>query len=204
MSSDTSIKYSRASKLYDLVEWPMEQLLFKVLRKKAIAKVSGKVLEVGVGTGKNFPYYDKKDIELTAIDFSIGMLDIAKEKKKQMCWPELKLIQMNIEDLKFDDECFDMVVSTFVFCSVPDPEQGLKEIYRVLKPGGKAIFIEHMKSRYSLLNVFLKIMNFFSTRILGASMIRETQNSIEKVGFKIESVEYKLFDIFRLIVASKE
>lgn len=204
MSSDTSIKYSRASKLYDIVEWPIEQILFKRLRKKAIAMARGKVLEVGVGTGKNIPYYDIDNLKLTAIDFSVGMLDIAKEKRVKMGLDDLELIEMDVEDLKFDDGSFDTIVSTFVFCTVPDPKKGLQELYRVLKPGGKVIFVEHMKSRYAILNLFLKIMNYFSSRLLGTSMLRETQKSIEKAGFKISSVEYSLFDIVRLIVAKKE
>lgn len=163
----------------------------------------GKVLEVGVGTGKNIPYYDIDSLELTAIDFSGGMLDIAKKKKSQFGWESLELIEMDVEDLKFDDESFDTIVNTFVFCTVPNPKQGLKEIYRVLKPGGKAIFVEHMKSQNSLLNLFLKFMNYFSSRFLGTSMLRETQKSIEEAGFKIVSTEYRFFDIVRVIVASK-
>jgi len=203
MSNQTAEKYSNASKLYDLIEWPMEQMLFKRLRREALALVKGKVLEVGTGTGKNFSYYDRSRVELSAIDFSEGMLEFAKKKKAQLQWDNLELLQMDIENMTFENESFDCVVSTFVFCTVPHPEQGLKEVFRVLKPRGKAIFLEHMKSRHKLINIFLWMMNFFSTRRLGTSMLRETQKSIEEAGFEIQSVECKLFDVIRLIIATK-
>ena len=203
MSNQTAEKYSNASKLYDLIEWPMEQLLFKRLRREAVALAKGKVLEVGAGTGKNFPYYDRNSVVLTAIDFSEGMLEFAQKKKAQLEWDRLELLKMDIENMTFEDESFDCIVSTFVFCTVPHPVQGLKEVYRVLKPQGKAIFLEHMKSRHKLINIFLWMMNFFSTRRLGTSMLRETQKSIEEAGFEIRSMECKLFDVIRLIVVTK-
>jgi ubiquinone/menaquinone biosynthesis C-methylase UbiE len=203
MPSKTAQKYSNASKLYDIVEWPMEQLLFKKMRKEAVTLAKGEVLEVGAGTGKNFSYYDQNSVKLTAIDFSEGMLEYAQKKKSQLEWDSLELLQMDVEKLAFEDECFDSIVSTFVFCTVPHPKEGLEEVYRVLKPQGKAIFLEHMQSRHKVINAFLWMMNLFSTRVLGTSMLRQTQKSIEAAGFKIQSVEYKLFDVIRLIIATK-
>jgi len=202
MKEETSRKYSRVAKLYDLFEWPIETLLFKKLRKEAVSYVYGKVLEVGVGTGKNLPYY-AKNIDLTAIDFSPGMLEIARNKKPEVDLKAYKLYEMDVQDLKFEDNTFDTIISTFVFCTVPDPIVGLKEVYRVLKPEGKVIFLEHMKSNYFVLNIFLYLMNSVSKRVLGTSMIRETQKNIEQAGFSIVSVEHKLFDIVRLIIATK-
>jgi len=202
MKEDTSQKYSRIAKLYDLFEWPIETLLFKKLRKEAVSYTYGYVLEVGVGTGKNLPYYDNS-VDLTAIDFSPGMLEIARNKKTEIDLKKLKLYEMDVQDLKFEDDTFDTVISTFVFCTVPDPIAGLREVYRVSKPNGKVIFLEHMKSKYFILNIFLYLMNIVSTKLLGTSMIRETQKNIEQAGFTIVSVEHKLFDIVRLIIATK-
>ncbi|WP_415405713.1 class I SAM-dependent methyltransferase [Sulfurovum sp. CS9] len=202
MKEDTSQKYSRIAKLYDLFEWPIEKLLFKKLRKEAVSYAYDHVLEVGIGTGKNLPYYNK-NINLTAIDFSPGMLEIAKNKKTEVNLKAFKLYEMDVQDLKFEDDTFDTVISTFVFCTVPDPIAGLREVYRVSKPKGKVIFLEHMKSKYFVLNIFLYLMNIVSTKLLGTSMIRETQKNIEQADFTIVSVEHKLFDIVRLIIATK-
>ena len=202
MKEETSHKYSRIAKLYDLFEWPIETVLFKKLRKEAVSYAYGHVLEVGVGTGKNLPYYNKI-VDLTAIDFSPGMLEVAKVKKTEVYPKALNLYEMDVQDLKFKDDTFDTVISTFVFCTVPDPTAGLKEVYRVSKPKGKVIFLEHMKSKYLVLNIILYLMNIVSKRVLGTSMLRETQKNIEQAGFTIISAENKLFDIVRLIIATK-
>ena len=202
MKEDTSQKYSKIAKLYNLFEWPIEKLLFKKLRKEAVSYTYGHVLEVGVGTGKNLPYYNKS-VDLTTIDFSPGMLEVAKNKKTEVDLKAFKLYKMDVQDLKFEDDTFDTVISTFVFCTVPNPIAGLREVYRVLKPKGKVIFLEHMKSKYFILNIFLYLMNIVSTILLGTSMIRETQKNIEQAGLTIVSVEYKVFDIVKLIIATK-
>jgi len=202
MKNDTSGKYSKIAKFYDLFEWPVETLLFKKLRKEAVSYAYANVLEVGVGTGKNLPYYNE-NVDLTAIDFSPGMLEVAKNKKKEVDVKAFKLYEMDVQNLKFEDDTFDSVISTFVFCTVPDPIAGLREVYRVLKPKGKVIFLEHMKSKYFVLNIFLYFMNIVSTKLLGTSMLRETQKNIEQAGFTIVSVEHKVFDIVRLIIATK-
>ncbi len=100
-------------------------------------------LEVGVGTGKNLPYYPR-EVEITAIDFSPGML---KRARKKASTDDLRvaLIEMDVQQLDFPDNYFDTVFATFVFCSVPDPVAGLKELKRVCKPEGKLLLLEHMR-----------------------------------------------------------
>lgn len=200
--TDPAKKYDRFAKVYDLFESPMEVRAFSKYRKKALSLAKGKVLEIGIGTGKNLPYYPK-DVEIVGIDFSKGMLEKAEKRRKELGLKNVKLLYMDAQNLEFDDNTFDTVVSTFVFCTVPDPLKGLREAYRVLKPNGKAIFLEHMKSDSRLLNIPLYLMEPFIKTILGTSMLRETQKNIERAGFKIEKVENLSFDIVRLIIATK-
>ena len=195
-------KYDRFSKIYDLFESPIEMRAFSKYRKKALSLAKGKVLGIGVGTGKNLPYYPE-GVEVIGIDFSRGMLEKAEKRKKELELENVKLLYMDAQNMEFDDNTFDTVVSTFVFCTVPDPIKGLKEAYRVLKPGGTAIFLEHMKSNSRLLNIPLYLMEPFIKTLLGTSMLRETQKNIEKAGFKIEKVENLFFNIVRLILATK-
>ncbi len=203
MNLKTSVKYSRASRLYDLCELPIELFLFRNFRMKAIALAHGRTLEVGVGTGKNLPYYSP-EIDLMAIDFSPGMLKVARKKQTQLQRKLISLQEMDVQKLSFKDNTFDTIISTFVFCTVPDPVAGLKELHRVLKPGGNAIFLEHMKSKRPLINIHLYMMNIFSKSILGTSMIRETQKNIKSARFTVQSVENLLFDVVRLIRAGKQ
>jgi ubiquinone/menaquinone biosynthesis C-methylase UbiE len=195
-------KYTRIAGRYDLFAYPLERMLFKKLRAEAIIHAHGTTLEVGVGTGRNLPYY-QPTVDLSAVDFSSGMLKIAKNKGKKIQLQALQFYEMDIENLAFGNNAFDTVVSTFVFCTVPDPMAGLREVYRVIRPGGKAIFLEHMKSRYAIVNVLLYMMNIFSVRLLGTSMTRETQANIEMAGFVLDATDNKLLDVVRLIIAHK-
>ena len=199
---NTSEKYDRASKNYDLLEFPAEKLLFSRLRKRAFHDISGKILDIGVGTGNNMPYYPS-GTDVTAIDFSAGMPEKAVKRRKKLGLSNIDLINMDAQDLEFDDDSFDFVISAFVFCTVPDPVKGLKEAYRVLKPGGTAIFIEHMKSDSSLINIMLSAMNLMTVPMMGTYMNRETQKNVEKAGFKIKNTEKHLIDVVRLITAGK-
>ena len=156
----TERKYDRFARIYDPIEKPIEIATFSHLREKFRSLLEGKVLEVGIGTGKNIPYYPE-GIEVTGIDFSQGMLVKAQKRIDRLSVRNISLIEMDVENMQFSDGSFDTVLSTFVFCTVPNPVRGLKEVYRVLKPGGKAVFIEHMKSEKPLLNIPLYMMNIF-------------------------------------------
>ena len=191
---DASEKYNKIAKLYDFFERYIEKKLFSKFRKKLFEHIEGKVLELGAGTGKNFLYYSK-DLEGYAIDFSNKMLEIAKERKEALGLENIEILQMDIENLQFEDNTFDTVFSSFVFCTVPNPIKGLKQARRVLKEDGKAVFLEHMKSSKFINNIFLYMMNPLTKLLLGTSMIRETEKNIEKAGFKIEKTYYLYKDI---------
>lgn len=202
MEHETAKRYTRFAKFYDFLQWPLEILHLNTLRREVISHASGKILEVGIGTGKNLRYYPQES-NLTGIDFSSGMLNIARKKAHRMRLLQCELIKMDIEAMAFSDNTFDTIISTFVFCTVPHPDKGLHELYRVLKPGGKAIFLEHMKSSSKGLNMILWVMERFAIPLLGTSMLRETQKEIKNAGFTILTSENKLFDILRLITVTK-
>jgi ubiquinone/menaquinone biosynthesis C-methylase UbiE len=198
----TARKYSRIARLYDLFEWPIEKLSFHRLRREAVGLTQGKTLELGVGTGKNLPFYPGEQ-EVTAIDFSPGMLQRAKARMATLGAKQIELVQMDAQALAQADNSFDSGLSTFVFCTVPQPELGLSELFRVLKPGARAVFLEHQRSSNPLVNLFLYMMDPFMRLLLGTSMVRDTQRNIERAGFQIEQVDFKTLDVVRLIVAKK-
>ena len=136
-------RYDRIAPYFEMMEAMMEGLFFKSWRKNLWSRVEGHhILEVGVGTGKNFEYYPP-GTRVTAIDFSPAMLKQASQKKAQKA-VKVDLDLMDIQSLAFADSSFDTVIASFVFCSVPQPLKGLKELHRVCKPGGQVLLLEHV------------------------------------------------------------
>lgn len=182
-------RYNRVSKIYDLMEKPMESMLMDDWRKELFEKIEGKkILEVGVGTGKNLDFYST-DKEVTGIDFSEKMLEKAKNKSKDK--DHVTLMEMDAENMTFEDNTFDTVVTSCVFCSVPDPVKGLKEIRRVCKNGGKAIMLEHMRSNKPVVGKIMDRINFIPLHIWGANINRQTLKSLQEAGFNKEDTTYK-------------
>ncbi len=125
------------------LEWYMHKV-YGDYKRDLFKKLGKDVLEIGAGTGTNLPYY-KPDTNLTVIEPSKDMLNIFLEKAYK--YPlNIHIKEGFAEDLPFENETFDGVVSTLVLCSVKSPSKVLEEIRRVLKPGGIFIFIEHIKS----------------------------------------------------------
>ena len=205
MKSDSAAikkRYDRIAPYFDGLEAVMEGLFFKRWRQKLWAKVDGHhILEVGVGTGKNFAYYPA-DARMTAIDFSPQMLkQAAHNKDRKAVAVELNL--MDVQSLCFADNSFDTVIGTFVFCSVPLPLKGLKELYRVCKPGGQVLLLEHVLSSKPAL---ARIMNFFNPAVVtlvGANINRNTVKHVKACGFASVRIDARSGDIIKLIEARK-
>ena len=119
-------------------------------RRAVLARARGRVLEIGVGTGFNLAHYPPAVQELTITDPAPGMLRRATERAQALRRP-VHAIEASAERLPFDDRSFDTVVSTLVLCSVEDQDKALSEIWRVLKPGGQLLFIEHVRADESRL-----------------------------------------------------
>lgn len=195
-------RYDRIAPYFDGLEAVMEGLFFKSWRKRLWAKVDGHhVLEVGVGTGKNFDYYPK-DARVTAIDFSDEMLKQARHKKdrKQV---SVELDLMDVQSLFYADNSFDTVIASFVFCSVPAPVKGLKELYRVCKPGGQVLLLEHVISSRPFLAWLMNLLNPVVVRLLGANINRNTVKNVQSCGFATVRVDEQSGDMIKLIEARK-
>ena len=198
---DTTLKrYNRIAPWYDLMESPIERLRLSELRSRLRERViGGKALEVGVGTGKNLPYYPNGVIT-TAIDFSPRMLKRA-EKKAEKLDLKVDLLEMDVQKLNFPENYFDTVFATFVFCSVPDPVAGLKELRRVCKPSGRLILLEHMRPENVILGHVFDLLNWLVVRMTGANINRRTIEYIQAAGWQIKTIENIFSNIVRWIEA---
>jgi len=189
-------RYNRTAKFYD---W-MDFMINESVRKKIIGMSRGKVLEVGVGTGKNLPFYPP-ECEVTGIDFSPGMLNRAKKRAEQLNLG-VELLEMDAQHMEFPDDTFDTVVATCVFCSVPDPVKGLEEIKRVCKPGGQVILLEHVRSENPLLGKIMDILNPVTLFMVGSNINRRTIENVSKAGLQMQNIQNMGPNILKLIIAS--
>lgn len=171
-----------------LLNSAMKRVELEKQRPEMVAKVSGIVLEVGFGSGLNLPYY-KNITKLYALDPSQELYELAQEKIKTIVFP-IEHLRAFAENIPLRDNTVDAVVSTWSLCSIPDLETALKEIYRVLKPDGKFVFIEHGKSPKQFTAILQKILTPFSKCISGGChMDRDMEKLIIKAGFEIGQLE---------------
>jgi len=190
-------RYDRAARCYDVVSWPMELLMLR-FRRRIMDLVKGpRVLEVGVGTGKNLSAYPP-GLQVDAVDLSPRMLARARRRRARTV---IRLYEADVQRLPFPDRTFDTVVSTCVFCSVPDPVRGLREIGRVLRSDGRAVLLEHVRPEGRLGPLFDRFDPIVSRA--GPHINRRTVWNVLSAGLDVERDENLLSDILKLIVAHR-
>src|SRR5579871_1272601 len=144
-----------------------EKKVMNPLREETAGQAYGVVLEIGAGNGLNFAYYDPAKVErVEAVEPDSAMLRYARERSGTARVP-LTITQSPVERLPFDDNTFDSAVCTLVFCSVADPQGGLQEIQRVLKPGGVLLMAEHVRSHNRVLATLQNIATPINRRVAG-------------------------------------
>ena len=197
----TRARYQRISPIYDKIEFLMERR-FRPWREKLWQSVRGpQVLEIGVGTGKNIEFWPA-GCQLTAIDLTPGMLDRARQRAKSLGRSNDVLALGDVQHLELPSGKFDTVLATFVFCSVPDPIQGLREIGRVVKPNGKILLLEHVRIDRPFIGPLMDVLAPLVVRLNGANINRRTVQNVRSAGLQIERVEdLDRMGMFKLISA---
>lgn len=166
---------------YDLFMFPLEKFGIRNARSKLIPKAKGNVLEIGSGTGVNLKHYNFDGIkELTMSD------QILSKKIKKRSNGKFNLIELNVEDLPFEDNTFDFVIHTLVFCSVNNIEKGLSEIKRVLKPDGTLFFIEHiLPEKHHLKKLFNFVNPAWTKFASGCNLNRDFIETVKQNDFEV-------------------
>jgi len=174
---------------YDRQIAKAEKAGLHALRERLLAGVSGDVLEIGGGTGLNLPCYGPDVRSLTITEPELAMLRRLRRRIREHR-PSAKVLRAPAEDLPFDDHTFDVAVSTLVLCGVDDQPRALRELRRVLRPGGRLLFIEHLRSEDPARARLQDRMNWLNRLVVCCDCNRPTLDSIRQAGFTITEVEH--------------
>jgi ubiquinone/menaquinone biosynthesis C-methylase UbiE len=196
---DTRRKWDEASHTFDLLTFADDRR-FGPHKRRLFRRMRGAVLMVGAGTGNDFKYFPT-GLNVLGIDISPKMLERAAPKAAKY-EGSLTLREMDVCRLDLPDDAFDTVATVCTFCSVPKPIAGLREIHRVLKPGGQLLMFEHVRSNIGPLGILMDLLTPLSSRV-GPALNRDTVGNVQRAGFRLRRVENVYLDIVKSIEAVK-
>jgi len=172
-----------------LMDHVMRAPAFEEQRKRALAGVSGRVLEIGFGTGLNLPHYPSAVTWLTGIEPTRLLDDRVAERSRPLAMP-VEVLRLRAEALPWEDQQFDCVVSTWTLCSIADPLRALSEVRRVLRSDGTFVFLEHGRSDDPKVARWQNILNPFQRLFAcGCHLNRQVDRLIVENGFTIERLD---------------
>jgi ubiquinone/menaquinone biosynthesis C-methylase UbiE len=186
---------------YDASISLFERLLFAGGREWVCAQAEGDVLEIAVGTGRNLHLYPA-EAQVTAIDFSPSMLEIARRRAGEL-GRSVDLRLGDAQALAFEDASFDSVVITLALCSIPDDRKAVAEVWRVLRPGGHLLLLEHVRSPLGPVRAVQSFLDMFTVRLEGDHLVREPLDQLKAFGFEVERVERRKLGIVERVAARR-
>lgn len=192
-------KWERLSRTYDWMT-RADDRRFAAAKRRLFSGMQGRCLMVAAGTGADFKHFPA-GLAITAIDISPGMVERASTKAAAY-QGDLRVELGDVQDLPYADETFDTVATSCTFCSVPEPVRGLKELYRCLKPGGRMLMFEHMRSRIGPVGILQDLTTAVTLRF-GPAMNRETVANVSRAGFELLRVTNVYLDVVRSIEARR-
>ena len=159
-------------------------------RAKVVPRASGKVLEIGIGTGRNLPFYDKSRLtELTGLDPAEQMNRLA-QKRMRKAGINVRLLTLSAEEIPEANASFDTLLMTFTLCSIPDPVKALKEMRRVLKPDGQLLFCEHGAAPDASVRRWQdRLTPLWKPLAGGCHLNRDIPALLKEGGFKVDELE---------------
>jgi len=174
---------------YDRMMRGGEEAGLRDWRQGLVADASGHVLEIGAGTGLNLPHYNGSIESLVLTDPQAPMLRRLQRSAHEHA-PQAQVLRAPAEDLPFENDSFDTVVTTLVLCGVDDQPRALREARRVLRPGGRLLFLEHVRAEDPGLARLQDRLNWLNRIVVGCDCNRPTLGSIEAEGFTVTRLEH--------------
>ncbi len=179
----------------------VERILFAGGREWVCAQAEGQALEIAVGTGRNLPFYPP-NVRLIGIEFSPAMLEIGRRRGAEL-GIEVDFREADAQALDFDDESFDTVVVTLALCSIPDDRKAVAEAWRVLRPGGRLLLLEHVRSPMLAVRLLQRTVDFFTVRFEGDHLLREPLEQLRVAGFVVDRLQRSKLGIVERVAAHK-
>lgn len=193
--------WDRVAPVYDKRIGFFERRLFQGGREWVCSRARGKTLEIAVGTGRNLALYGE-NVELTAIELSEQMLALARARSAEL-GRDFDLRTGDAQALDFPDESFDTVTCTISLCSIPDHAAAIREVRRVLRPGGRFVAMEHVRSPSLPVRAVQRAIDPLTVRFEGDHVAREPLEHIRREGFRIDELERLKWGIVERVVATK-
>ncbi|NUQ19025.1 MAG: class I SAM-dependent methyltransferase [Sphingomonas sp.] len=193
--------YQRIARFYDLIDLPFEYSRYRRLRPLLFEGLNGRLLDAGVGTGRNMPFYPPGS-EVIGVDISPAMLLRARRRRGQSR-AEVQLRQMDVTNLDFPDATFDAIVASFLFCTLPEELQApaLHELSRVLKPDGTLRLLDYRRPRHRLRLILTRLWEPWARWAFGASFDRRPESYLTQAGLKMIRTAFVVGDLIVLTEA---
>ncbi|MDE2229452.1 MAG: class I SAM-dependent methyltransferase [Alphaproteobacteria bacterium] len=193
-------RYQRIAPFYDLLDLPFEYGRYRALRPQLFVGLSGRILDAGVGTGRNLPFYPPGAV-VVGIDLSPTMLARAARRRASSRAASVDLCVMDVTRLDFPTASFDAAAATFLFCVLADELQpaALRELVRVVKPGGPIRLLEYVRPRGAVRRFISQLWAPWIAWAYGARFDRRTEAHIREAGLAIASSRYVVPDLIKLI-----
>jgi ubiquinone/menaquinone biosynthesis C-methylase UbiE len=187
-----SLRASFFALTYDRQIAKAEAAGLRDMRRRLLAGAAGQVIEVGAGTGANLPLYGPGVESLTVTEPQVPMLRRLERRVREHApaAPAVKVLRAPAEDLPFDDGSFDVAVCTLVLCGVDDQPRAVRELRRVLRPGGKLLFLEHVRSDDAARARQQDRMNWLNRIVVCCDCNRATLGTIKQAGFAVTELEH--------------
>jgi ubiquinone/menaquinone biosynthesis C-methylase UbiE len=194
-------RYQRIAPFYDLLDLPFEHGRYRHIRPLMFRDLSGQLLDAGVGTGRNFPFYPR-GAQVVGIDLSPAML-VRAERRLPTATTTVELREMDVTRLDFRDRSFDAAVATFLFCTLPDELQvaGMRELGRVVKPGGIIRCLEYTRPSSGFRRVMTRLWEPWVYWAYGASFDRQTEKHVSEAGLQLFESRFVHDELIKLLGA---